>query len=302
MDNESGILIAGGSGLVGTALAHYFSEKGYTVKILSRSKKASKNIFYYWNPDAKEIDAESLQGIGVLINLSGANIAEKKWTAERKKHIKSSRTKSALFLKEVLENNTNCIKHIIAASATGFYGAVTNKKIYDETFPPATDFLGKTCQSWEDANNKLGVLAEIYSVLRISTVLSDKGGALPKIATPIKMGVGSKLASGKQIMPWIHIEDLCRMFEFVIETKLAGTFNACSNDYCTNKTLTKTIASILKRPLIAPPVPRFMLKAIFGELSVLLLEGAAVSSKKIIDAGFEFSYPTIESAIKSFYQ
>lgn len=293
------ILVTGGTGLIGTSLCNLLRDKGYTVLILSRTKKDKPNT-YYWNLEGHYIDTEAIVRADYIIHLAGAGIADKSWSKERKQILIDSRVKSAnLLFEKVKELNSN-LKGFISASAVGYYGASTSTKIYTENDAAGNDFASKICKVWEKAANQFNALNIRTVIIRTGVVLSKDGGALEKLSKPIKFGVGAPLGSGKQYMPWIHIDDLCNMYAEAIEnSEIKGIYNAVAPEHITNKSVTKSIAKKLKKPLWLPNIPAFVMKLILGEMAVILLEGSRVSSEKIVATGFKFKYPNINEALEN---
>ncbi len=294
------VLISGGSGLIGRHLSLKLIEKGYHVAILSRTgKQHSKNPTYAWDPTKGEIDKAALSNAAYIIHLAGVNIGEKRWTPARKKLIIDSRVQSAqLIFKNLPENNPQ-LKAFITASAIGYYGSITTDKIFDESENAADDFLGETCRKWENAADQFEKSGIRTVKIRTGLVLTDKGGALEKMALPVKLGIGSALGNGKQYMPWIHINDLCNIYIKAIEDdKMKGAYNAVAPDYKTNSEFTAILAKVLNKPMWFPNVPSFLLKIIFGKMSEIFLKGSRVSSEKIINSGFHFRFPELEKALK----
>jgi uncharacterized protein (TIGR01777 family) len=291
------ILITGGTGLVGSNLCNLLKSKGHNVLILSRSKTKKTNVFH-WDIEKKHIDNEAIINADYIIHLAGAGIADKRWTKSRKKQLIASRVDSTnLLFEKVKELNPN-LKGFISASGIGYYGAVTTSKTFAETDSSGNDFVSEICKLWENSVNQFNTLQIRTVILRTGIVLSKKGGALEKISNPIKLGFGANLGTGKQYIPWIHIEDLCNLFIEAIENNnLNGIYNAVSHEHCTNKTFTKTIAEILNKPLWLPNIPSAILKFILGEMAVILLEGSKISSKKIELTGFKFEFPTLKKAL-----
>lgn len=293
------ILITGGHGLIAQKLAEKLG-KNYVIRLLTRKKKGEND--FEWDVEKGVIDEKSLIGIHHIIHLAGANVAEKHWTEKRKLEIISSRVDSAKLLLNALKKNNIKISSFISASAVGFYGAETTEKIYTEEDNKGTDFLSNVVFQWEQIADQFlkQNIADRVVKLRTGVVLSARGGALTKMKTPIEYGVGAALGSGKQYMPWIHIDDICSMYEFTINnSKVNGVYNAAAPIHTTNQELTKLIAAILKKPLILPNIPSFIIKIIFGEASMILLKGSRVSSDKIVNEGFVFKYPDLKLALKN---
>lgn len=292
------ILITGGTGLLGTRMTELLHEKGYTVKYLSRSpKKAGDVPAFHWDIEKQEMDPEALKNTGTIIHLAGAGVADKRWTPERKEIILQSRTKSAALLKEMLSNHPNEVNTFISASGISFYGN-DDDGIMTEDSPPASDYLADVARAWENAADLIGEIVPRVVKIRIGVVLSDKGGALPKLSQPVQWWVGAPLGSGRQPMSWIHIDDLIGIFLHVLEhTELSGVYNGVAPNPVTNKEMTKAIAKVLNKPVFLPPVPSFVLKMMLGEMADMILGGTRISSEKIRKTGFVFSFPELDPAL-----
>ena len=293
------VLVTGGSGLVGKTLCKKLQEKGYTVSILGRTRKHNLAIkSYIWDIGKEEIEAEAIDKADYIIHLAGANIGEKKWTAKRKQLIVDSRVNTGhLILKKVKERKST-IKAFISASAIGYYGTITSNTIFAESDLPSTDFLGETCRKWELVADAFKKLDTRTVKIRTSVVLTRKNGALSKMIKPVLNGIGSALGSGRQYLPWIHIDDLCGIYIKAIEDNhMNGAYNAVAPDHKTNKEFIQTIAKILNKPFWLPKIPAITIKLIYGEMSDILLKGTRISSQKIIAAGYIFQFPTLEKAL-----
>jgi len=291
------ILITGGSGLIGKALTKLLVQKGYRVNILSRKKSDLKNT-YYWNVKQGIIEEEAIATADCIIHLAGENVADKRWTQQRKKSLLNSRVlPTRLLLKKVAAHNPN-LKSFIAASAVGYYGTSCQDSVKIEESSPGNDFLARICVDWEKEVLKFKPITKV-TILRIGVVLSSEGGAYAEISKPIKHGFGAVLGSGNQSIPWIHIKDLCNLFAYAVKNpNIEGIYNAVASEQIDNRKLTQAIAAVIGKKIRLPKVPSFVLKLIFGERSVILLKGCAVSSKKIQNAGFEFGFETIKEAVK----
>lgn len=221
----------------------------------------------------------------------------KRWTPTYKKTILNSRKKATELLINNLKGENHQIKHIVSASAIGIYpNSVTN--YYDPSFSQISpSFLGKVVCNWEKAVDRFKEVGINVSKIRIGLVLSNKGGALPKIVKPVKYGLGSAFGSGEQWQSWIHIIDLARMFLFIAENQLSGTYNGVAPNPVNNTDFIKTVAKVLKKPLFLPNIPRFFMKLILGEMHILLFESQRVSSKNIQDKGFNFKFNYLEPAL-----
>ena len=298
------VVITGGTGLIGTALTNALVQKGYEVIILSRSKRSSlqKNISYnVWNPEKQTIDDEAIRKADYIIHLAGANVAEKRWTEKRKKEIIDSRVKSSALLIKAFNEIPNKVKALISASAIGYYGfdTISSSKPFVETDPPFNDFLGKTVQQWEASIEPAKQLGKKLVIVRTGIVLSNEGGAYKEFKKPLKFGIAAALGNGKQMVSWIHIDDLVRLYIAAIENEnWKGIYNAVAPNPVSNQELIKEIAKQTKKFYITVKFPSPVLKLMLGEMSVEILKSATVSSEKISREGFVFWYPAIKPAVE----
>ena len=288
------ILITGGTGLVGTHLTKKLIEQNFEVAILTRNPK-QKNEFK-WDISKGYVDEKAFENIDFIIHLAGAGIADERWSEKRKQIIITSRVASANLLFSKVKDLKIPLKKFISASATGFYGAITTDKIFTEKDIAANDFLGNVCVLWENAALQFEKQNIKTTILRTGIVLSKNGGALAKMKTPIIAPIGS----GKQFIPWIHIDDLCEMYlKAIKDEKMIGIFNAVAPEHQTSKAFSKSLSKSIERFFLPIGVPAFLLKLLFGNMAVILLKGSRVSSKKIIKNGFTFQYPTLKKAFKN---
>lgn len=294
------VLITGATGLVGQEIVKLCHSKQIKVNYLTtRKSKISQDDNYkgfFWNIDDNQIDAKCFIGVDAIIHLAGASISNR-WTDSYKKEIINSRVESTQLLIKTLETTPNSIKQIVSASAIGIYpDSLTN--YYDQTHKAVSDsFLGKVVDAWEHAVDSFSKLNIKISKVRIGLVLSNKGGALKEIVKPIKFGAGAAFGNGKQWQSWIHINDLARVFLFVLENGFEGVYNGVAPNPVTNTELTKSAAKVLRKPLILPNIPKFAMKLALGEMHIILFESQRVSSKHITDKGFNFEYNYLESAL-----
>lgn len=292
------VLITGAGGSVAKVLANKL-ENEYTVRFLTRTKKKEND--FEWNIKNGTIDEKAFENISHIIHLAGANISEKRWTDERKKEIISSRVDSAQLILKTLQQKNIQLKSFISASAVGIYGAITSEKIFKEEDEKGNDFLSEVVILWEKAADEFldkGVAERVVKV-RIAIVLSEYEGALKKMAVPVKFGIGSPIGTGRQYIPWIHIDDLSSVFEYVVKNeKIKGAYNASAPQHTDNENLTKEIAEVLNKPMFMPNIPGFVMKLMFGELSVALLEGSRTSSEKLQNSGFQFKFPNLKNALE----
>jgi len=298
------VLIAGGSGQIGSYISSKLLAKGYRVYLLSRRELILDEIpTYLWDVEKGAIDEEAIKTADYIINLSGANIGEKRWSAKRKKEILNSRVDSNKLLFEKVKELNKDLDAFITSSAVGYYGMKTSDKIFTEEDDSAEDFLGNVCSEWEKASDSFEKLGIRTVQIRTGVVLNNGPGALSKMMLPINMYIGSPLGSGEQYVPWIHIEDLCNIYIKAIEEKsISGAYNAVAPEYITNSDFTKILAQQLNKPLLLPNIPSFILKLLLGEMSGLALEGSRVSSGKLTKSGFQFLFRNIESALNDIMQ
>lgn len=299
------VLITGGTGLLGHRLATLLVEKGYTVNLLSRNKEVPQpytNCFL-WDVDKGVIDESALQNCDYIIHLAGAAVVDNDWTAQRKQEIIDSRVKSVNLLFEKLKYVPNKVKAFLSASAVGYYGMVTQTKPFVETDKPADDFLGECCVLWEKGVHQMETLNIREVMVRIGIVLSSVGGALDKVASLAKFAPVAAIGTGKQAMPWIHIDDLCNIFIKALEDdKMSGPYNAAAPAFDDNTSFSKAVAKQINRPMLPFPAPAFAIRLMYGERADVLLQGSPVSSQKVIDAGFSFAYTNLAEALKDVYQ
>ena len=294
------ILISGGTGLVGKALSNLLLSKGHEVRILSRNPKSTNNIkSFYWDVEKNEIDEKAFDGVEHIVHLAGSGIADKRWTNARKQDIVDSRVNSIILITSILKKKNIQLKSFVGASAIGIYGMTTSEKIFTETDKGQNDFLSQSCIQWENTYQEIQTLSNKNCIIRIGVVLSKDGGALKRLLPLFNLGLGSAVGSGKQYMPWIHINDLVSVFhEALFNSNYNGIYNAVSSEESTNQSFSKQLAKSLSKPFFLPNVPSFALKLVFGELANVLLEGSRVNSKKLIDTGFQLRFPSLNEALK----
>ena len=298
------ILITGGTGLVGRTLVNHLLKKNYRVTILTRNMdnlKPEKGVDYaLWDVKKREIDVSAIAKADAIIHLAGAGVMDKKWTAEYKKEILESRTKSSELLIDTLRKNKHNVKVIVSASAIGWYGEdKIPGHLFTEDEPYDKDFLGEVCMQWEKSTEPAEQLGIRVCRLRTGIVLSKEGGAYPEFKASLKFGIASILGNGKQVISWIHIDDLCRAYIYALENEMMkGSYNAVAPAPVKNKLLTLTIADKVKGKFYIPVhVPQFVLQTMMGKRSIEILKSTAVSSEKIMREAFTFLYPEIKTAI-----
>ncbi|MES2448237.1 MAG: TIGR01777 family oxidoreductase [Bacteroidota bacterium] len=296
------ILITGATGLVGSKLIPALQRLGHEINILSRNDNQIKGVkTFIWDVYAQKIDKGCLIGVDTIIHLAGEGIADKRWTAERKQQIIDSRVLSTQLLYQTIKETNSSVKSFVSASAVGFYGD-RGDEILTEESASGTDFLSECCVNWENAVDE-GLKMDIrIAKIRIGLILSKEGGALAAMEKPIKFFVGAPLGSGKQWMPWIHLDDILGIFiKAVDDQNMIGAYNACAPFPVTNKFLTKSIAKQLNRPVWPVNVPKFALNALLGEMSILPLMSNNTLSKKILNSGYKFAYTNLDDALAAIY-
>lgn len=300
------ILIAGGSGLIGTRLSERLVAAGHEVAHLSRQVAAGRYRVYQWNLAAGTIDPAALGWADAIVNLAGANVAAGRWTAAHKRAMLESRTQSAHLLRDALARLlSHGVRVYVSAAGTGLYGD-TADRIVDETTappPPGRDFLAEVSQAWEQAAAALATVGPREVRLRLGVVLTQRGGALPKLALPVRLGLGAPLGSGRQWVSWVHLDDACRAFELALtDQRLTGAYNVVAPEAVTNAGLTRAIAQVLHRPLWLPAVPAFALRLALGEMAATVLTSQRVTPRRLTaEVGFTFEAPTLAEALRREY-
>ncbi len=306
-----GILITGGTGLIGSKLALSLARDGHEVYILSRNPNQAdampKNVSYH------QWDAKTATGWGYLIektdaivNLAGANIAgdhflPSRWTDARKKLILQSRLDAGQALVEAVQNATNKPKVLIQGSAVGYYGTHGMTVALTEQSPSGQDFLADTCRQWEASTADVEALGVRRAIVRTGIVLDQDGGTLPRLALLTKLFVGGPIGSGQQPMPWIHIADQVQAIRFLIDrANLSGAFNLSAPYPVTNRQMAQALGKALNRPSFLP-TPAFALRLMFGELSILLTEGQKALPQRLSEQGFQFNYAELDHALSAIY-
>lgn len=301
------VLITGGTGLIGRALTKALLEKGYEVIILTRNPakfatNTTRLSYAAWDLAAQTIDAAAITKADHLIHLAGAGVADQRWSKKRKQEIVESRVKSGELLVKALKETANKVQSVISSSAIGWYGPDGKKQnaAFTEDAPPASDFLGQTCKQWEASIEPVTQLGKRLVKLRTGIVLSKEGGALKEFLKPLRVGIASILGTGRQMISWIHIDDMVRLYITAIEKEnMNGVYNAVAPSPVTNKQLIMALARKKRGRFFIPVyVPSFVLKIMLGEMSIEVLKSATVSCEKLSKAGFVFQYPTITAAFK----
>ena len=298
------ILITGGTGLIGTKLYKFLKEKHFNVIVLTRRESLSieNKDFVLWDPEKNILDTNKIENIDCVINLAGESIDGSRWTNKYKKRIMDSRVISALFLFTKLKSLKNKPKVLVSASAVGCYHEDTLNE-QDETSDLNHNFLGDVVKKWEFESRKFEDIGIKTSILRIGVVLSKEGGMLRKLYPLFLLGLGVPIGSGKQILSWVHIDDMVAIIFKCINENLSGIFNIVAPEKINNIDFTKLLSkriSFIRLPSFIK-APKFLVRIIFGEQSTLVLNGLNISSKKIEKIGYVFKFPTMDDALKNIY-
>ena len=299
---KKNVLLTGGTGFIGKKLTELLIENGFSVSILSRTAKQNYvDISYFqWDVESGTIDEEAILKADYVIHLAGENIGAKRWTASRKKAVLDSRVKSTKLLYTCLKLNNKKLDAFLSASGVGIYGAITDEQLCDETTPPANDFLGTVCQEWESATIPVHELGIRTVQIRTGLVLGKDDGVLKQLAPLFQFKLGCAIGSGKQYMPWIHIDDLCQIYlKAILDATMQGPYNAAINDKTTNTIFSETLAKVFGYIIWLPNVPAFVLRLVLGEMAQLVLKGRRVASDKIEKTGFQFQYADLEKALRN---
>jgi uncharacterized protein len=297
------VIVTGSTGLVGRALVRSLLEDGHGVTRLvrggSQEFRAPGTAAVHWDPARGEIDAKELEGHDAAVHLAGEPIAEGRWDEAKKRRVLESRSQGTRLLSEALAGLAAKPAVLVSASATGFYGDRGDEVMREES-ASGTDFVSEVCREWEKGTLAASRAGIRVAHLRIGLVLSAEGGALPKMLTPFKLGVGGRLGSGRQYVSWITLEDLVRVIRRAIEDEsLRGPVNAVSPAPVTNEQFTKAIGRALGRPTFMA-VPAFAVRLAFGEAAdELLLSSTRAEPARLKEAGFEFKHPEIGEAMRS---
>lgn len=296
----SKVLITGGSGLVGNRLTERLQQQGYDVVHVGRTAGSEPVPTYAWDIAESKLDPAVFEGVDHVVHLAGAGVADKPWSVSRKQEIVNSRVKGTELLLDAMDWHAKKPKTFISASAIGYYGDA-GMELCTEESRPGNGFLADVCKQWEAAAAPADAFTRRCTV-RIGIVLSEKGGALPKMMLPFKLFSGSVLGSGKQMMSWIHLDDLCDMIIFLIENEnCEGAYNAVAPLPVAHYSFMKALGHTMKRPLWMW-VPGFALKLVLGEMAATVLASQFVSNEKIQHAGFRFEYENVYKALKQLLQ
>lgn len=297
------ILIAGGTGLVGSFLSKMLKNKGYNVRHLSRKPNRNAEFpTFQWDIKKGFIEDAAFENTDYIINLAGSGIADKRWTDERKRDIIESRTHSTRLLKKYISDKNMPIKAYISASAIGYYGE-RGDELVTEVSPRGRGFLAESTGAWEKAIDEISKIGVRTVAIRIGIVLSTEGGALEKMLLPFMFRAGVYFGGGRQWYSWIHIEDLCNMFIWALENdKAQGYYNGVAPNPLSNYDLTQAISTAKGGGYIIAPTPAWSLKMTMGEMADVVLNSTKVSAQKVINEGFQFQFPEAIAALKDLFE
>ncbi len=294
------VLITGGSGLIGNRITQLLLGKGVEVVHLTRHRNSKSGVkTYEWDWEKETIDLKCFDKVTHIIHLAGAGIAERAWTTKRKRFLIRSRVHTTRLLFKHIEALEK-LESFISASGIGYYGARTTEEIFNASSQSHDDFIAKCCIQWENAADLFKPFARVVK-LRTGIVLDKNKGAIPKMSTSIKMGMGAPLGNGKQYMPWIHIDDIANLYIYALTTEMNGVYNAVSSQHATNRELTQEIAAQFNKKIRLKKVPSLIIKTIYGEMADILLKGSRVSNDRLLKSGFKFQYSDLKNALQNIF-
>ncbi len=297
------VIIAGGTGLIGRALARSLVADGHQVAVLTRRPEPRPGglpgevALVAWDGRTIQEWAQQLEGADGVVNLAGAGLADQRWTPERKRIIRESRIQPGKVLAQAVEQASQRPKVFVQASAVGYYGPCGDEVVTEE-HPPGDDFLARLCVEWEASSASVEALGVRRAIIRTGVVLSREGGALPRMVLPVRLFVGGPLGSGRQYLPWIHIADHVRAVRFLLEQEGAsGPYNLTAPNPVTNREFMRLLGRVLGRPAFLP-VPALALRILFGEMATVLLDGQRAVPQRLLEAGFAFRFPQAAEALQ----
>lgn len=302
------VIVTGGSGLIGRALAENLTNDGHEALLLSRAPGGVTNlpdgaVAIYWDGRTAAGWGDLVEGADAVVNLAGSSIAGKglldvRWTKGRKRAIYESRINGGRAVTEAIRAAAHKPKVLLQSSAIGYYGPQDGDAAILEDAPPADDFLATLCVAWEESTETVETLDVRRAVIRTGVVLSTDGGALPRQMLPFRLFAGGPIGSGDQWYSWIHIADQIAAIRFLLDNEEAsGPFNLTAPDPVTNKVFGQALGRVMKRPAVIP-APAFAFKAAFGEASTVLLDGQRVLPQRLLDLGFSFQFTEVEAALR----
>jgi len=299
------VIITGGTGLIGRALATELVAAGHEVVVLSRDPQRARGLppgvrAEKWDGRTAQGWAPLADGAYAIVNLAGENLAGGRWTAVRKERIRHSRLNAGQAVVEAARAAARKPAVVVQASGIGYYGPRGDEEVTEEA-PPGSDFLGRLAVEWEASTASVEALGVRRVVVRTGVVLSLEGGALPRLALPFRFFLGGPLGSGRQWTPWIHIADEVGAIRFLLEQDGArGPYNLSAPHPVTNRELARALGRAMRRPAWFP-IPALALKLVLGEMSAVLLTGQRAVPKRLLEEGFAFRFPDVEAALQSLF-
>ena len=264
---------------------------------LSRSKASAKGVpTFQWNVADRTVDPRALLDVDHIVHLAGAGIADERWCKKRVRELIASRADTSRLLLERCVEAGVVPKSFVSAAGIGYYGAATTSRVFTEDDPTGADTIARISAEWEKAVDEWTALCRVVK-LRTPVVLSAEGGALPRMAAPFRWGLGAALGTGKQWMPWVHIDDLVRTYQLAIASEeMMGAYNVVGGN-ATNAEVTRAVGRAVKKPLWLPNVPGFVFRLTMGEMSSILLGGSRVANERITSTGFQFAHQDIGTTV-----
>jgi uncharacterized protein (TIGR01777 family) len=291
------IMVTGSSGLVGSRLVSFLSENAHSVFCLVRTSENKRSNGIYWNPAQGKLQANLLEGLDAVVHLAGENISDGRWSTAKKARILNSRIRSTQLLCKTLATLKQPPHTLISASAMGYYGH-REEEVLEENSLAGTGFLAEVTKQWETATTAARQAGIRVVLLRFGMILSTDGGALKKMLTPFRWGLGGRIGEGGQYISWVMLEDVMSVITHALQTKrLQGPLNVCAPYPVTNLEFTKSLGRVLTRPTIFP-IPSSLLRLALGEMAnELLLASIRMQPKRLLESGYHFQYPHLEAAL-----
>ncbi len=304
------VIVAGGTGLIGQALVESLHHDGHEVIVLGRNPNKTSGLpggvkITVWDGKTSNGWGHLVDGAGAIINLAGASIAgegflPERWSAEKRKAIIDSRTHAGQAITQAVGAAKVKPGVVIQSSAVGYYGVHGDEELTEES-PAGSDFLADVCKAWEASSAEVEGMGVRRAVIRTGVVLSRKGGALPRMAVPFKLFAGGYFGDGKQQMSWIHLDDQVNAIRFLMDNPNgSGVFNLTAPNPVSNKELSAALGKAMHRPMVAP-IPGFAMKAAFGDVTTVVLDGQRVIPKRLLELGYQFKFTTIQQALEVIY-
>jgi len=299
------VIITGGTGLIGRALAAGLAGDAHEVIVLSRSPDGHRGELpggvrvAGWDGRTAAGWGSLVDGADAVVNLAGESIAGGRWTAARKQRIRASRVHAGQAVVEAIAAAVEKPRVVVQSSAVGYYGGMAERgRDLPESAPPGGDFLAGVCRDWEAATSPVEALGVRRVVTRTGVVLAREGGALPRVVLPFKLLVGGPVGTGRQPLPWVHLADVVGAMRFLIDRDdAAGPFNLCAPDPPSNAEFGRAVGRVLGRPAFMP-APAPAMRLLFGEMASVLLEGQRTVPERLIEAGYRFRFPALEPALR----